>query len=62
MTLSAINPAAHAARLSEVQTATPAPASSKSSQAPAPTDTVTLSTAAQKASQAGDLDHDGDSH
>jgi hypothetical protein len=62
MTLSAINPAAHAASLPEVQTATPAPASSKSSPAPAPTDTVTLSPAAQKASQAGDIDHDGDSH
>jgi hypothetical protein len=60
MTLSAINPAAHAASLPEVQTATPAPVASKSS--PAPTDTVTLSSAAQKASQGGDIDHDGDSH
>jgi hypothetical protein len=37
----------------------PAPAPSTSS---TPQDTVTLSSAAQKVSSAGDVDHDGDSH
>lgn len=62
MNVSAINPAAHSTGVSQVQSATPAPASSKSSPASLPTDTVTLSPAAQKATHADDVDHDGDSH
>jgi len=45
--------------------ASPNPAPSQTApSAPAslPNDTVTLSPAAMKASQAGDVDHDGDSH
>jgi len=46
----------------ELQRTTPTPVQSKPSPAAQPTDTVTLSPAAQKASQVGDVDHDGDSH
>jgi hypothetical protein len=60
MSVSAIGPTAPAAPMPTVQHATAAPEASKP--APAPTDTVTLSSAALKASQAGDVDHDGDSH
>jgi hypothetical protein len=42
------------------QNATPTNATSKP--VSVPTDTVSLSPAAQKAPQAGDVDHDGDSH
>jgi hypothetical protein len=41
-----------------VSTATPQPSASASMR----NDTVTLSPAAQKTSQSGDIDHDGDSH
>jgi hypothetical protein len=44
------------------QNVTPATDRTKTSSAPLPTDTVSLSPAAQKASQNGDVDHDGDSH
>jgi hypothetical protein len=60
MSVSAINSTAPAAILPAVKQSTAAPAASKP--ASTPNDTVTLSPAAQKASQAGDVDHDGDSH
>jgi hypothetical protein len=60
MNVSAIGSTAPEATLPSVQQATAAPAASKP--ADTPTDTVTLSPAALKASQAGDVDHDGDSH
>lgn len=39
-----------------------APAASQPAATSSPADTVSLSPAAQKASQASDVDHDGDSH
>lgn len=39
-----------------------APVASQPSATSSPTDTVSLSPTAQKAPQAGDVDHDGDSH
>jgi hypothetical protein len=46
----------------EVQKSTSLPIASRSAAPSLPTDTVTLSAAAQNASKAGDVDHDGDSH
>ena len=60
MSISAISSTAPAAEVAAAKQAAPAPAESKP--ASLPTDTVTLSPAAQKASQGGDVDHDGDSH
>jgi len=60
MSVSAIHSSSPAEILPAVKQATAAPAASKP--ASTPTDTVTLSPAAQKASQVGDVDHDGDSH
>jgi hypothetical protein len=62
MNVPAISSAAPTANLSEVQKAAPTPPVSKSTASSYPTDTVTLSAAAQGASKAGDVDHDGDSH
>ena len=62
MSLSIINSVAPSTPLPELQKATPTPVQSQQSPASLPTDTVTISPAAQKASQAGDADHDGDSH
>lgn len=59
MSISAIGPIAHAASQAQIQQAAPPPTPTKASLQP---DTVSLSAAAQKASQGGDLDHDGDSH
>ena len=60
MSVSAIQSTSPAAILPSVKQATAAPTASKA--AATPTDTVTLSPAAQKASQVGDVDRDGDSH
>ena len=62
MSLSITSSIAPSTSLPESQGATPTPVRPQSSSASSPTDTVTLSPAAQKASQAGDVDHDGDSH
>ena len=62
MNLSITNFFAPSMPLPEHQGTTPTPMQSQPSSAFPPTDTVTLSPAAQKASQAGDVDHDGDSH
>jgi hypothetical protein len=62
MSLSIANSIAPSTSLPESQRPTPTPVQSQPSPASSPTDTVTLSPAAQKASQAGDVDHDGDSH
>ncbi len=60
MNVSAIGSTAASATLPAVHQATATPPASKP--ASAPIDTVTLSPAALKASRAGDVDHDGDSH
>lgn len=60
MSISAIGSAAPTAALQELQKQAPAEAASKPATLPA--DTVSLSSAGVKASQAGDVDHDGDSH
>jgi hypothetical protein len=62
MSVSAISSAVPAAALQEVSHAAPAPTSTKPAAATLSADTVSLSPAAQKASQTGDVDHDGDSH
>jgi len=62
MSLSAIGSIAHAASQPQIQQAAPAPAPTQPPQASLQPDTVSLSAAAQKASQGGDQDHDGDSH
>jgi hypothetical protein len=62
MSLSITNSIASSTPPAELQRATPTSVQSQPSPASPPTDTVTLSPAAQKASQAGDVDHDGDSH
>jgi hypothetical protein len=62
MNLSITNSIAPSPPVPEHQRTTPTPVQSQPSPASPPTDTVTLSPAAQKASQAGDVDHDGDSH
>lgn len=62
MSLSIIGPTAPAVSMPQHQNAAPAPVSSQASPAPLQTDTVTISSAGQKASQSGDVDHDGDSH
>ncbi len=61
MSMSILGLAAPAASAPQIQNSTPAPVRQQSSPPPQ-SDTVTLSAAAQKASQAGDVDHDGDSH
>jgi hypothetical protein len=61
MNLSITNSIAPSTPLPELQRTTPTPVQSQPSPVSA-TDTVSLSLAAQKASQAGDVDHDGDSH
>ncbi len=54
--------AVSAAQLSNPASASsPSPAKSRSNEQLAP-DTVSISSAAQKASATGDVDHDGDSH
>jgi hypothetical protein len=59
MSISAIGSISNAASLAQTQPAAPTP---KPAQASLQPDTVSLSAAAQKASQSGDVDHDGDSH
>jgi hypothetical protein len=59
MSVSPISSAVPAAIVPEVQKLASAPAVSQPS---APSDKVTLSSAAPKASLAGDVDHDGDSN
>jgi hypothetical protein len=61
MSVSAISSAVSAAIQPELHKAAPASVASQPA-ASSPTDTVSLSAAAQKASQAGDVDRDGDSH
>ncbi len=61
MSMSVIGSIAPKSSLPELQQATPAPASSKQSSSSSQDDTATISAAAQKASQSGDVDHDGDS-
>jgi hypothetical protein len=60
MSISAIGSAAPSVALQELQS--PAPAQATAKPATLPTDTVSLSSAGVKASKAGDVDHDGDSH
>jgi hypothetical protein len=60
MSISAIGSAAPVTSAQELQS--PAPAQATSKPATLPTDTVSLSSAGVKASQGGDVDHDGDSH
>ena len=62
MSLSAIGPATAVPPQHESQKPAPAAASPQTSAASLAPDKVTLSAAAQKASQTGDIDHDGDSH
>jgi hypothetical protein len=62
MSLSISGSVTSATSLLQNQNATPTAAPAKPSSAPLPTDTVSLSPAAQKASQSGDIDHDGDSY
>ncbi|HVU44550.1 MAG TPA: hypothetical protein VHD85_00400 [Terracidiphilus sp.] len=62
MSVSAISSLSHAATTDVQQNPAPAPVTSKPSATPLPQDTVTLSSAGRAASQAGDVDHDGDSH
>ena len=62
MSLSAIGSIAPAVSLPQLQQATPAPTPAQPRQASLQPDTVSLSTAAQRPSTGGDLDHDGDSH
>ena len=62
MSVSAISSVVPAITPQETQKAAPAPVASKPAPASTPTDTVSISPAAQKASQAADVDHDGDSH
>jgi hypothetical protein len=64
MSMSVISSVAAAVRQAQPQQAAPVstttpPASASASMQ---NDTVTLSPAAQKTSQSGDVDHDGDSH
>lgn len=60
MSISAINSSHSVA--SSYEAPKPAPAPTAHSASSIPTDTVTLSSAAQHATSAGDVDHDGDSH
>lgn len=62
MSLPAISSIAIASNQPEFQKSTPTPVASHQAQASLPTDTVSLSPAAQKATDSGDVDHDGDSH
>jgi hypothetical protein len=62
MSVSAVSSATQAVALHELQKSASAQPTSKSAQPSRPTDTVSLSPAALKASPAGDVDHDGDSH
>ena len=62
MNLSAINSVWHAASEFTQQSPAAVPTASKPSSASLPQDTVALSSAGRAASQAGDVDHDGDSH
>jgi len=59
MSLSAIGSISSATSQPQIHEAV---SSSQQSSASLQPDTVTLSPAAQKASQGGDVDHDGDSH
>jgi hypothetical protein len=58
--ISASNAVNHATQATPPSQSSPAASSAVSSHSIQ--DTVTLSPAAQQASQAGDVDHDGDSH
>jgi hypothetical protein len=62
MSVSAISSVVPTTNVQQLQKAVPAPAASKPSGSSSPADTVSLSPAAQKASQTGDVDRDGDSH
>jgi len=62
MSISAIGSIAPAVNAAPTQPAAPPPTTSQPAQASLQPDTVSLSAAAQKASQGGDVDHDGDSH
>jgi len=62
MSISAIGSIVPTTTQLEVQKSTSLPIASRSAAPSLPTDTVTLSAAAQNASKAGDVDHDGDSH
>jgi hypothetical protein len=62
MSLSITGSVAPATSQLQPQKAAPTPTPAQPSSTPSPTDTVSLSPAAQKASQVGDVDHDGDSH
>lgn len=57
-----ISPVSTAAIQLESQQSAPAAKTNHQASAGLPHDTVTLSSAAQKAPQGGDVDHDGDSH
>jgi hypothetical protein len=62
MNLSAISATSVSNDQPELRGPAPAPATSQASSLPEPSDTVSLSSAAQKASSSGDVDHEGDSH
>jgi len=62
MSLSAIGSISPATSQPQIHEAASSPTPSQQSSASLQPDTVTLSSAAQKASQGGDVDHDGDSH
>jgi hypothetical protein len=62
MSMSVLNSVAAAVSQAQPKEATPVPTATQPASASLQNDTVTLSPAAQKASQGGDVDHDGDSH
>ena len=62
MSLSAIGSALPVGSAHDLQSPVPTAAPSKPAGNSIPTDTVSISSAAQRASRAGDVDHDGDSH
>jgi hypothetical protein len=62
MNLSAISAASVSNDQPALHSPAPAPSTSQASSLREPSDTVSLSSAAQKASSSGDVDHDGDSH
>ena len=62
MSMSVISPVATATSQPQPQHAAPVSKAAQPASASLQNDTVTLSAAAQKASQGGDVDRDGDSH
>lgn len=62
MSMSVIGPVTAAASQPQPQHTAPVSTAAQPASASLKNDTVTLSAAAQKASQGGDVDHDGDSH